>query len=55
MQDSILMGGSGPGKVDDKKLPGQVRREQWGGLPPAERAKVVEEVTRATCRPGTSR
>jgi len=42
--DSIIMGGSGAGKVDDKQL--RKYAEQWGGLPPAERAKIVEDVTR---------
>ena len=44
MLDSMIGGGAGPGKVDDKKL--RAIAEQWGGLPPAERAKVVEEITR---------
>jgi len=43
-QDSVIMGGSGAGKVDEKKL--RAIAEQWGGLPPAERAKVVEDITR---------
>jgi len=42
--DSVVMGGAGAGKVDEKKL--RQVAEQWGGLPPAERAKVVEELTR---------
>ena len=42
--DSTIMGGSGPGKIDEKKL--RAVAEQWGGLPPAERAKVVEDITR---------
>jgi hypothetical protein len=42
--DSTIMGGAGAGKVDDKKL--RAIAEQWGGLPPAERAKVVEDITR---------
>jgi hypothetical protein len=42
--DSVVMGGAGPGKVDEKKL--RLIAEQWGGLPPAERAKVVEDITR---------
>ncbi|MDB5312302.1 MAG: hypothetical protein JWO38_6504 [Gemmataceae bacterium] len=43
-QDSMLMGGSGPGKVDEQKL--RKYAEGWGNLPPGERAKIVEEVTR---------
>ena len=44
MLDSMIGGGSGPGKVDDKKL--RQYAESWGGLPPGERAKIVEEITR---------
>ena len=42
--DSTIMGGSGAGKVD----PAELRKiaEQWGTLPPAQRAKVVSELTR---------
>jgi len=43
-QDSVVMGGAGNGKVDEKQL--RKYAESWGGLPPAERAKVIEEVTR---------
>ncbi len=42
--DSTVMGGSGPGKIDDKKL--RAVSEQWGGMVPSERAKVVEDLTR---------
>jgi hypothetical protein len=42
--DSIVMGGTGSGKVDDKKL--KEVAEQWGTLPPEKRAKVVQEITR---------
>ncbi|HXD88714.1 MAG TPA: hypothetical protein VN641_19650, partial [Urbifossiella sp.] len=42
--DSVVMGGAGAGKVDEKKL--RLIAEQWGGLPPEERAKVVKELTR---------
>lgn len=42
--DSTVMGGAGSGKVDDKKL--RKIAEQWGSLPPEERAKVVKELTR---------
>jgi len=42
--DSTVMGGAGAGKIDEKKL--RQVAEQWGGLPPAERAKVVEDITR---------
>jgi hypothetical protein len=43
-QDSVIMGGSGAGKIDDKKL--REVSEVWGTLPPDKRAKVVEELTR---------
>lgn len=43
-QDSIIMGGSGAGKVDEKKL--RQVAEVWGTLPPDKRAQVVEELTR---------
>ncbi|MBX9580774.1 MAG: hypothetical protein K2X87_10745 [Gemmataceae bacterium] len=43
-QDSVVMGGAGAGKVDDKKL--REVAEQWGALPAAKRAAVVEEITR---------
>ena len=43
-QDSQIMGGSGPGKIDEKKL--REVSEVWGTLPPDKRAKVVEELTR---------
>lgn len=42
--DSIVMGGSGKGNVDEKKL--REVAQQWGTLPPAQRAKVVHEITR---------
>lgn len=42
--DSTIMGGNGKGLVTEKKL--QQIAQQWGGLPPQERAKVVEELTR---------
>ena len=42
--DSVVMGGKGEGKVDEKKL--RQYAENWGTLPPAQRAKVVEEITR---------
>jgi hypothetical protein len=42
--DSVIMGGSGPGNVDEKKLR-QIAAE-WGSLPPEKRAKIVEEITR---------
>jgi hypothetical protein len=43
-QDSVIMGGSGPGNVDEKKL--RQIAEQWGGLPPDKRAKIVEDIMR---------
>lgn len=42
--DSVIMGGSGEGKVDEKKL--RHYAEVWGKLPAAERAKAVQEITR---------
>jgi len=42
--DSNIMGGSGSGKVDEKKL--RQAAEQWGNLPPAKRAKIIEDITR---------
>ena len=42
--DSVIMGGSGPGKVDEKQL--RQIAEKWGNLPPSERAKIQEEITR---------
>jgi hypothetical protein len=44
--DSVIMGGSGAGNVDEKKL--RQIAEEWGGLPPERRAKIVEEITRDT-------
>jgi hypothetical protein len=43
-QDSFLMGGAGAGKVDEKQL--RKYAEDWGGMPPEERKRVVEELTR---------
>jgi tetratricopeptide (TPR) repeat protein len=42
--DSTPMGGSGDGKVDDKRL--KKLAEEWGKLPAAERAKAIQEITR---------
>ncbi|AMV26475.1 hypothetical protein VT84_18900 [Gemmata sp. SH-PL17] len=42
--DSKIMGGSGPGKVTDQEL--RKIAEQWGTLPAAQRAKVVQDITR---------
>jgi tetratricopeptide (TPR) repeat protein len=42
--DSVIMGGSGQGKVDEKKL--RKLAEEWGKLPAAERAKAIQEITR---------
>lgn len=42
--DSVIMGGSGSGNVDEKKLR-QIAAE-WGTLPPEKRAKIIEEITR---------
>jgi hypothetical protein len=43
-QDSVIMGGSGDGRVNDKEL--RKIAEEWGGLPPEKRAKIVEDITR---------
>jgi hypothetical protein len=42
--DSVIMGGSGQGKVDEKQL--RQIAEQWGNLPPEKRAKIVDDITR---------
>lgn len=42
--DSIVMGGQGKGKLDEKEL--KKIAESWGTMPPAQRAKVVQEITR---------
>ncbi len=42
--DSVIMGGSGAGKVDEKQL--RQIAEQWGNLPPEKRAKIVDDITR---------
>lgn len=42
--DSTIMGGSGAGKVDEKRL--KKLAEEWGKLPASERAKAVQEITR---------
>lgn len=42
--DSVIMGGSGPGKVDDKEL--RKIAEKWGTLPPEKRAKIIEDINR---------
>ena len=42
--DSVIMGGSGPGKVDEKVL--KQIAEGWGTMPAAKRAEVVQNLTR---------
>jgi hypothetical protein len=42
--DSKIMGGSGKGVVDEKKL--RQYQENWGTLPPAKRQAVINEITR---------
>jgi hypothetical protein len=42
--DSFIMGGAGAGKVDERAL--RKYAENWGGMPPEERKRVVEELTR---------
>jgi hypothetical protein len=44
--DSVIMGGSGEGNVDEKKL--RQIAEEWGSLPPEKRAKIVDDITRDT-------
>jgi hypothetical protein len=44
--DSVIMGGAGAGKVDERKL--RQIAEEWGTLPPEKRAKIVDEITRET-------
>lgn len=43
--ESIIMGGKGEGKVVDEKKLREIA-QSWGNLPPAQRAKVVQEITR---------
>ena len=38
------MGGSGPGKVDEKEL--RKIAESWGSLPPERRTKIIEDIRR---------
>ena len=42
--DSVIMGGSGAGKVDEKEL--RKIAEKWGTLPPEKRAKIIEDINR---------
>lgn len=42
--DSVVMGGKGNGKVDEKEL--RKIAESWGTLPPQKRAQVIKEITR---------
>ena len=42
--DSRILGGSGPGNVDEKAL--RKYAENWGTMPPEARKKVVEDLTR---------
>ena len=42
--DSVIMGGSGNGKVTDTEL--RKIAEQWGTLPPEKRAKIIEDINR---------
>lgn len=42
--DLIVAIESGEGKIDDKKL--RTIAESWGTMPPAQRAKVVQDITR---------
>ncbi|HSQ55588.1 MAG TPA: hypothetical protein VLM40_07565, partial [Gemmata sp.] len=42
--DSGILGGSGAGKVDEKKL--RQIAEEWGSLPPEKRAKIIDDITR---------
>jgi hypothetical protein len=42
--DSVIMGGSGRGGVDEREL--RKIAEQWGTLPAEKRAKVIQDITR---------
>jgi len=42
--DSVVMGGSGAGKVDEKQL--RKLAEEWGKLPQAEREKAIQEISK---------
>jgi hypothetical protein len=42
--DSVIMGGSGKGIVDEKEL--RKIAESWGTLPPDRRAKIIEDINR---------
>jgi len=42
--DSVIMGGSGKGGVDEKEL--RKIAEQWGTLPADKRAQVIQDITR---------
>jgi hypothetical protein len=42
--DSVIMGGSGKGIVDEKEL--RKIAESWGTLPPDKRAKIIEDINR---------
>lgn len=42
--DSRIMGGAGQGKVNEEKL--RQYQENWGKLPPRERARALQELTR---------
>jgi hypothetical protein len=44
--DSTIMGGSGKGEVDDKKL--RQIAEGWGEMPAEKRAKVIEDIRQST-------
>jgi hypothetical protein len=43
-KDSMIMGGNGRGGVDEKEL--RKIAESWGTLPAADRAKVIQDITR---------
>jgi hypothetical protein len=42
--DSVIMGGSGPGGINDKEL--RQIAEKWGTLPPEKRAKIIEDINK---------
>jgi len=44
MPDSQIAGGSGPGRIDERKL--KEIAEVWGKLPEKERAKAMMELTK---------
>jgi hypothetical protein len=42
--DSLIMGGSGKGNMDEKQL--RLLAENWGSMPAANRTKAIRDLTR---------